>query len=456
MYLKFSERIVRNKACLRKALFATLIIVVTGSSIRFFPAASDAEEPQSLTIDQAVDTALRENRDLKAARIQTEEAKGRLVQAGLFPNPSLETDFSSDFVFANEGERDFSAGLFQPLSLSGRIGAQKKVARVGIKRTLADIADLERILVRDVRRAFIELLGIDEQIKLQDALANLNRELIKGIESGIREGLASVRDLNAVTIALQQARQEKEVLIAQRKSKILELNRLLGKSSTFPFLPQGKIEYEAAKDLTKYSVEKAYEQRPDLRLAELSAELASADLDLAKASRFEDVRAGISYEHKRDVLDIPEGSIPNTDNLIGIKLTIPLPFFDRKQGLIAETRARERRAEESVEALKLQISQEVSDALNRVNTLSALLDTYQSGILKTAEDNVKLVEGGYKEGLAGIADVIQSRLQFANLKSSYINTVRDYQIALNDLQISTGIYPGTITFNEIEKEDENK
>ena len=431
-----------------RTLFATLVIVFIGFSTDFFASVSDAQEPiQSLTIDQAVNIALRENRDLRAARIQVEEARGRLTQAGVFPNPALESDFIFDSIFANEGERAFSAGISQPLPLSGRIGAQKRVARVDIKRTFADLADLERGLVRDVRRVFTELLAINEQIKLQDTLISLNNELVGAIKAGIKEGLASEKDLNAVAIALQQARQEKEVLIAQRKSKVLELNKLLGKPSTFSFSPGGKLEYEAARDLNEYNIEKALSQRPDLRFAELNIELARADSGLAKALRFEDITAGVFYENDRGVFDIAQDEIIDADNLIGFKLTIPLPFFDRKQGLIAETRAREGRAKESVEALKLEIGQEVNDALNRVTTLSALLETYQSGILKTAEDNVKLVEGGYKQGLVGIAEVIQSRQQFATLKSSYINTVRDYLLALNDLQIAVGIYPSTITFN---------
>jgi len=84
------------------------------------------------------------------------------------------------------------------------------------------------------------------------------------------------------------------------------------------------------------------------------------------------------------------------------------------------------------------------------------LETYRLGILKTAEDNVKLVEGGYKQGLVGIVDVIQSRQQFATLTSSYINTVRDYEIALNDLQIAAGFYPSTISFNKTKGVEDNE
>ena len=415
-----------------------------------------AEEPiQTLTIDQAVEIAIRENRDLIAARIQIEEARGRLKQAGLYPNPELESDFGIDTIFANDGERSFSIGINQPIPLSGRIGAQKKVASVDIKRTHADLTNIQRILARDVRLSFIELLTIEKQLKLQETLINLNSELLKGIDMGIKEGLASKQDLNAVAIALQQARQEKEVLIAQRKSNILKINNLLGKQPTFNFIPQGELAYEAVNDLNNYNIETAFAQRPDLKFAKLDVELAEADLKLAKALRFEDIKAGVFYGNDRLVLDSPVGRLTDSDQLIGFKVTVPLPIFDRKQGLVAEAQAREKRAEENVEALKLTISQEVSDALNRVTTLSDLLETYQTGILKTAEDNVILVEDGFKQGLVAIVDVIQSRQQFAALTSSYINTVRNYYVSLNDLQISTGKYQTSIISNKSKESEIN-
>jgi len=443
-----------NKGYLTKIIYAALVISFIGILSIFIIQVSEAEESiQSLTIDQAVELALRENRDLMAARIQVEEARGRLVQAGLFPNPELESEFGFDSFFANEGERNFSAGISQPIPLSGRIGAQKRVAHVDIKRTFAGLANLERILVRDVRVTFIELLTIEEQLKLQETLISLNSELIKGIEIGIKEGLASKQDFNAVAIALQQARQEKEVLIAQRRSKVLQINKLLGKPPTLSFLPQGKLEYEAAQVVGYYNVEMALAQRPDLKFTKLNIELARADLKLAKALRFEDLTAGVFYENDRLILGTSQEEITDSDQLIGFRLTIPLPFFDRKQGLIAEVRARERRAEERVRALELTISQEVSDALNRVSSLSALLETYKSGILKIAEDNVTLVETGFKQGLVGIVDVIQSRQQFAALTSSYINAVRDYEIAINDLQIAAGSYPSTIKLDKTNKDD---
>src|SRR3990172_4101040 len=147
---------------MKKLLIVVVVIIVSAS-------ASGFAQPL-LTLDAAVNSALTDNHELAAARMRVEEAKARLVQAGLLPNPELEVDGKFDSVFKNEGEHTFGAGLVQPFSVSGRIVAQKGVARVDIERTSAEVANLERRIVGEVRRAFTELFRAEEQIKLQELL----------------------------------------------------------------------------------------------------------------------------------------------------------------------------------------------------------------------------------------------------------------------------------------------
>ena len=62
----------------------------------------------------------------------------------------------------------------------------------------------------------------------------------------------------------------------------------------------------------------------------------------------------------------------------------------------------EQRMHKTVEALKLQIDQELADAQQRVKALAPLLESYSPEILKRAEDNGRLVENGYRQGQANI------------------------------------------------------
>src|SRR4030067_2652692 len=108
---------------MKKLLLVLLVICVI-----IISASAPGFAQPLLTLDAAVNSALTDNRELAAARMRVEEAKARLVQAGLLPNPELEVAGKFDSAFRNEGEHTFGFGLAQPFSVSGRIVAQKGVA----------------------------------------------------------------------------------------------------------------------------------------------------------------------------------------------------------------------------------------------------------------------------------------------------------------------------------------
>ncbi len=410
-------------------------------------ASASAFAQELLTPAAAVQAALANNRDLAATRVRVQEAKARLQQAGLWPNPELELDGHFDNAFSTEGQHGFAVGINQPFSVSGRIAGQKGVARVEVEHTLAEVADQERRLVGDVRHTFTELFATEEQIKLQKFLIDLNQELLSATKVAEKQGQVSEKDVNAILIAWQQVQQRLQVLQTQRQTRLLELNRLMGQPADHAFVVSGTLEFKTLTDLATFRLENALAHRPDFAAAQLDVSLAQAGQRLAKAERFDDWRIGVGYERDQSVI---EGAPPQSvDQFIGLKLTVPLPMFDRKQGRLREMADREDRAQKEVDALKLQISQELADALQRVKTLAPLLESYTPEILKRAEDNVKLVENGYRQGQASIVEVIQSRQQFAELKSGYIDTLRDYQLAVTDLEVAAGVLP--IKSTEVKK-----
>lgn len=395
------------------------------------------------TQQEAVQTAIADNCELAAARVRVEEARARLIQAGLWPNPELELEGRSDRAFNNEGERDFAVGVSQPFSVSGRLAAQKGVASVGVEHTIAEIADLERRIVGKVRQAFTEVLAVEEQIKLQQFLLGLNEDLLKATKAAFKRGQVSEKDVNAIQIVLQQTRQRQQVLETQRRSRLLELNKLMGRPAEREFVVAGELQFQPLTNLNAFTLENALARRPDYAAAELDVTAARSEQRLAKSEQFEDWRIGAAYQREQSVVD---GAPPQSAaQFIGLKLSIPLPVFDRQQGRIGETLALKARAQRTVEALKLQIAQELADAQQRVRTFAPLLESYTPDILNLAEANVKLVENGYRQGLTSIVEVIQSRQQFAELKSGYIDILRDYQNAVIELEIAAGIFPDNIS-----------
>ena len=70
-----------------------------------------------------------------------------------------------------------------------------------------------------------------------------------------------------------------------------------------------------------------------------------------------------------------------------------------------------------------------------------MIESYSPDILNRAESNVSLAENGYRRGLIGITEVIQSGQQLAEFKSSYMEMLKEYHKALADIEIAAGIFP---------------
>ena len=106
-----------------------LALVVHATSATALDTTSDVLTPAT-----AAEEALRTNPDLRAAYAVIEIARGRLVQAGLWPNPELSLSGVDDFAFQNEGERGASVGLAQRFPIARRLARARDVARVDVAR----------------------------------------------------------------------------------------------------------------------------------------------------------------------------------------------------------------------------------------------------------------------------------------------------------------------------------
>ena len=141
---------------------------------------SDAgAQAAGLTLDRAIHTAVRDNKDLQAAKQVVEIAQARLLQAGLPPNPSLELGTRNDLLFGNHGEYTASAAFTQRFPITGRIARQKDVARIDVALATTEIEQAERKLAGEVARRFYQVLVLDHQIQLRDRLIRTDQELVK-------------------------------------------------------------------------------------------------------------------------------------------------------------------------------------------------------------------------------------------------------------------------------------
>ena len=393
-----------------------------------------------LTLPQAIDSAVQGNKDLQAARYTVEQARARLLQAGLSPNPRLDIAAKNDFLFRNEGEYLAGIGISQQFSVADRIGHQQDVARVDVALALAEIKQAELRLAGDVAFRFYGLLALNRQIEARERLIDVDQKLLLGTRNRFKVAEVSELDVNTAQLEVQRLTQERALLLSQRMTQLAYLNQLFGRPAKEELelddtLPASETLPSLA-DLQR----QALSSRPELLFALLNADRAQANRALAHAQRWEEWTVGVGLEQGRQVID---GAPPQgTSRTLGLSLSIPLPMRNQNQGSIAETEAAGAQAYARIEALKFSIGNEVASAYAETERLQMVLSEYQRNMLTLSARSVRLAQMGYNQGLIPVGDVVLAQRQQGELNISYLNTLDQYLQALARLHTATGDYIG--------------
>ncbi|HVZ64167.1 MAG TPA: TolC family protein [Opitutaceae bacterium] len=401
-----------------------------------------AGEP--LSLDAAVQRALAQNRELAASALGAEAARGRVEQAGLRPNPSLEAGAQTDLLTGNNGARKFDLGITQAIPLGNRLREAQAVARVGIGAATAALDDRRRLLVGEVTKLYVELLAIDEEVALRERLIKVNSRFVELARSKAKVGEISVVEVNAAALEQAKLEQERAGLAAERENRLQDLKPLLGLAPEEDIATAGDLETLTSALKATADGDKPTWNRPDLRVAALAIEQVVADQRLAQVEAKGDLTVGATYGYDRQTFGDP-------DHLLGVKMSIPLPFRNKNQGRLRELRAERTRAQREAEALEFKVASEVASARQRVAQAQKILDGYRAAVLPLGEESERTLVAAYQQGQVPLFQVIQGQQQRLALESGALAASAAYATALAELQTATGRSPRLATTTPAEQ-----
>ena len=412
--------------------------LLLASTVLGWPIAASGVSP--IDADVAVREALAGNRDLQAALLAIDVARGRLVQSGRLSNPEIGVAGFDDFAFQDEGERSQSVVLAQSFPVTSRLARERDVARSDVAIAEAEVREFVRALIADTLGAFYMLRGLDRQIEVNRELVDSFRQVEQTLTRRLRAAELSPAEVSLVRIERLTLEQEARRLRMERDTMNGRLARLLGRSPGGLIRPVGDLDPGAKIPLDDRSlVEEATRQRTDLVSARREIERAEADRALAGAEVWQDVTIEVSYDRERQVFDDPIGT--KSDTFLGVGVTVPLPLWNRQQGRIAAAAAEQRRARRAADALSLRVDEEVRAAVARVKALRLGVDEYEKALIPEAKRTRSLFEQGYERGLVGIAELIQALRQDSEAQASYLELLSDLRQASIDLEAAIGGSP---------------
>jgi cobalt-zinc-cadmium efflux system outer membrane protein len=398
-----------------------------------------AQQPQTYTWQQLREKFEQGNPNLRAGKLNIDEAREAEITAFLRPNP--------DLTLATDGTQLAPyKGVYQPLagtqygpsiSYLHEREHKRELRRDQAKQSTAvaesTYLDQERTLLFNLRSSFIQTL--QAKAVLQNAKENLDywdRELEVN-RTRFRAGDISQLDLNRLELQRVQFESDYEnALVSLRTSKIQLLTLLNDRTPIESFDVTGTFDFtEGLMPLEEFR-NLALESRPDLKAAMQNVELAKVTHQLAVANGSTDPTFSLWVTHN------PSFNNPFDNNTIGASVSIPLRIFDRNQGEKARTQVDVVRNERLRDANLAQVFSDVDSAYWTVVQNVTLLKPYKTKYLPLATDVRDKMAFSYRNGGASLLDYQDAEKSYRDTRLAYLNLIGSYLTAASQMNLAVG------------------
>jgi len=424
------------------------------------PGDGEPDAATVLTLDQAIDLALANNRALAAqsAVARAAEQTVRESRSARWPTVNVTTDatrtthpvavfgqllsqerfgpenFDVDFLNNPDPLNNFRSVLSvsQPLWAGGRIdagitGAERQAEAAGLGRERARQALIYRVTERYTGAVVAgQAVAVRrESLKVAEESVKLAGDLYEGglvVESDLLQ--ARVREREAVA-ALADAEQKAKVALSA-------LNLELGRDLATPIrLPETVTSPEVPDAPLDALIAEAIERRPDLAAARAGLEAARQGLRRAKAGRLPEVGWSGAFEaNSEEPFDDP-GS--NWTVGVGLRWT-PFDGF-ATDARIERARAEVERAERLVELAEQGVALEVESAFRELAT-SRLRWQEAEASVDLAQRSAVIVTDRYQEGLTTVVELLQVQALSTGARVRELVARRDVAVAAAALDLA--------------------
>jgi cobalt-zinc-cadmium efflux system outer membrane protein len=392
-------------------------------------------DEQALSLTQVIEYSLRNNGDLKALREEKGIREAAKVRAGLLPNPTLDLEADTGALTGSKEDKSQSIGLSQEFLLAGKRNKRLTVAERELDIYRWQVANRERLLRHEVQTAFFDTLLAQERAALAERSIGVNRQLLEVTQERLKAGDIPELEMNLVKVELARsegARIESARAMRQSQSRLWAL---MGLPAVNQPAIVGKLEsgFSMKKNLAELK-QLAQVKRPDLKALYAEKSRGDADIVLAEAEKVPNLTVGVVYTHDQGTDKTATGEEKVRDNLLGVRLSIPIPLFDRNQAGVQDAHAKRNSSESRLVATAEIVEREVETAYAGFQNAASVLSLYKSDIIPQLEENLKLTQEAYRLGEVGILSVIQEQKKFFEVSEGYLVALHDRQTALAGLE----------------------
>lgn len=379
-------------------------------------------------LDMIVDLALAKNPVVSLAEGTIEQQKGQQTAAGAYPNPTVGgggghgmlRDTSQAGSGSNLGRQslaEYNVVVGQPVEWPALRAARQRVADLGLATANVGMLETRLNLASQVKVAFYDLL-----LAQQDAdLARQNLDTVEGVarivKARVKSGEAPQFESIKAEVEVLKARQQ-----LARSDNLVRINRVAVDTLTGGALGPSYAVYGEFRILPRdLQIEglmtRMMDQHPTIQRLLKSVEQSDWKIEFERQARVPSVTVNGSYWREMGREAFQGG------------LSIPMPLWYRRQGEIASSLGAKRRDEAELLRTRNELGRAVYQHYQDVRTTAELIDVFDKGLLKQAQEALRLAQFSFQQGASSLLEVLDAQRVQRQI-------LLDYALARHDLSVS--------------------
>ncbi|MEM6400141.1 MAG: TolC family protein [Cyanobacteria bacterium P01_D01_bin.116] len=413
------------------------------------PSEVRVEQNQSLTLQQALEFARRNNQELQVALLQLERAQAglKVARAALLPNVGLNAQIGRSSSAQSELQRRlqdlpdesddpntaFSGGaqISYDVYTSGLRSARIRQAKEQVRLQELDVERLSEEIRLNVSTEYYNLQQADEQVRISRTAVVNAEESLKDARALEEAGVGTRFDSLRTQVNLANSQQQLTNALSQqriaRRQLVTRLN--LTQSGTISAADPVKLAGLWNQTLEN-SIVLAYQNRP-----ELQQQLAQRNINQQqRREALAQLGPQVAIEASYSLLDQFNDSV-GLANGYSVALVANLNLFDggASRARAAQSKVDTEIAETQFSSTRNQIRFQVEQAYSQLQSNLENVQTSEAA-LNQAKESLRLARLRFQAGVGTQLEVLDAENALTQAEGNKVNAILDYNRALASLQ----------------------
>ena len=452
----------RTRAYLATAFLFVMALMTTQINAQGQAATPGSADVPTLTLDQALSLAIRNNRQLQISGLDVVKARESLAEVRTNFFPALKSFGLGGFplrpmsftvpagvlgVYPTVGPipaRDstittpqrptglINASADQPLTQLYKLDLATHMAGIGLQIAREAERAQHQETTRQVKSAYRQLAQAQAEVSSAEAAEKYLTELSELTDKRLAQQTVLLSDSLTVSANLKQQRYQllklQDAFEVQKES----FNRLLGRDVHTAF----SIEVQPAPEFLEVDLEaarkQALEQRPEIREARLRRDSAKVDIRRERAEYIPDLSLNVSYLSFQNVVFLPRNA-----SSIGLSLSWQPFDWGYKKHRIGELKATAEQKVLSEQDTEQQVIVEVDQEYRALNEARVLLDA-DADARYAAQQKLKEMTNSYEQKATLLSSLLEQQSAVSKAETEYQHALASFWTAKADFERAIG------------------